>query len=463
MKSIFCGFYSTAAESIKDIWLSESTLFVFDTNCLLNLYRCEEHTREEILDVMRELKEKTWIPFQVGFEYQRNRISVIEESIVSLSKIKDELKKIYTQNIITSGKVKKHLYNSLSEEISTLQSQLKESIDIYINEKIEPRIANKKKISDHDFIRDEIDNIIGENVGAIPTQEYIDSLNELGQKRYSKKQPPGFNDDKKNEISLFKNVEFQNKYGDLYLWKEIIEKAKSENIKNVIFVCDDNKSDWCYSTDKNTYGPLAALKTEICSEAKIQEFRLITQLTFLHEAKQFLVNIQISESSLNEVKELSYADESSKNKKYHTIKDIFESYTNIKNGINREKEDDFYDGLNINEYYLKIDKIRDLLSQAKSVDFEAQENIEILDEALSSNSKFRHIYTNEIKDALIEDLKQMYSLSVIIDNSLKTETVLDNDQIISLEQNSEQLKYLIQRIRLSLVNLKRYITFVKLA
>lgn len=463
MKSIFCGFYSTAAESIKDIWLSESTLFVFDTNCLLNLYRCEEHTREEILDVMRELKEKTWIPFQVGFEYQRNRRKVIEESIVSLSKIKDELKKIYTQNILTSGKVKKHLYNALSEEISALQSQLKESIDIYINEKIEPRIINKKKISDHDFIRDEIDKIIGENVGAIPTQEYIDSLNELGHKRYSKKQPPGFNDDAKNGISLFNNLEFQNKYGDLYLWKEIIEKAKSDNITNVVFVCDDNKNDWWYILGENTYGPLAALKTEICSEAKIQEFRLITQLTFLHEAKQFLVNIQISESSLKEVEELSYANESSKSIKYHTIKDLFETYKNIKNGINREKEDDFYDGLNINEYYLKIDKIRDLLSQAKSVDFEAQENIEILDEALNSNSKFRHIYTNEIKDALIEDLKQMYSLSVIIDNSLKTETVLDNDQIISLEQNSVQLEYLIQRIRLSLVNLKRYITFVKLA
>ena len=91
VKSTFSGFYSTSNDTLQDIWNSGATLFVFDTNCLLNLYRCEDHTREDILNVMNELSDRIWIPFQVGLEYQRNRRTVIEESINSLKKIKEEL------------------------------------------------------------------------------------------------------------------------------------------------------------------------------------------------------------------------------------------------------------------------------------------------------------------------------------------------------------------------------------
>ncbi|HDW7346312.1 TPA: hypothetical protein RM259_002248, partial [Escherichia coli] len=107
MKSTFLGFYSTPTESAENIWLDDSTLFVFDTNCLLNLYRCEDHTREDILKVMDVIASRTWIPFQVGFEYQRNRRSVIEDSIKSLNNIKNELESIYTKEILSSGGVKK--------------------------------------------------------------------------------------------------------------------------------------------------------------------------------------------------------------------------------------------------------------------------------------------------------------------------------------------------------------------
>ncbi|EEY5242699.1 hypothetical protein ET266_01770 [Escherichia coli] len=322
MKSTFLGFYSTPTESLADIWLDDSTLFVFDTNCLLNLYRCEDHTREDIIKVMKAVAPRTWIPFQVGFEFQRNRRVVIEDSIASLDKIHDELKKIYTQNILSSGSVKKQLYNALSEEISSLQEQIKKPIDDYINEKIVPRISSKKKISEHDFIRDQIDEIILDKVGEPPTQEKINKINELGEKRYENKLPPGFKDASKQDKSFFSNIEFQDKYGDLYLWKEIIEKAKSEDIKSVIFICDDNKSDWWFIHSGKTHGALASLKTEICTEANIDNFKLINQLTFLHEAKSYLNDINISESSLKEVEELSSL------KAIKKLDEVFSSYLN---------------------------------------------------------------------------------------------------------------------------------------
>ncbi|HFV5412368.1 TPA: PIN domain-containing protein [Escherichia coli] len=320
MKSTFLGFYSTPTESAENIWLDDSTLFVFDTNCLLNLYRCEDHTREDILKVMDVIASRTWIPFQVGFEYQRNRRSVIEDSIKSLNNIKNELESIYTKEILSSGGVKKHLYNSLNKELSNLQEQIKKPIDKYINEKITPRIESKKTISDHDIIRDRIDIITFNKVGKIPTQEQINKVNELGEKRYDNKIPPGFKDASKKSKSFFSGVEFQDKFGDLYLWREIVEKSKSDKIKNVIFICDDNKEDWWFSHSGKTHGALESLKTEICNEANLKNFKLINQLTFLHEAKKYLKDIEISESSLKEVEELSNTGTTVTNETYSQYK-----------------------------------------------------------------------------------------------------------------------------------------------
>lgn len=305
MKSSFTGFYSSSNQELREIWNDPHTLFVFDTNCLLNLYRCEEQTREDILNVMRVISERTWIPFQVGFEFQRNRRKVIEESIDSLNKIKAQLENIYTQNILSHGSVKKHLYNALSDEVSDLQLNLKTPIDEFINNNISTRINNKLEITKHDHIRVSIDDIILDNVGTPPSQESIDGVNKLGEDRYKKKIPPGFKDDTKKSNSYFGGVEFQDKYGDLYLWKEIIDKANSEQINNVIFICDDNKSDWWFIIEGKTHGALEALKTEICKDANIESFKLVSQSTFLHEAKDYLLDIQISESSLKEVENLS--------------------------------------------------------------------------------------------------------------------------------------------------------------
>lgn len=302
---MYPGFYSTSDQALRDIWGSNSTLFVFDTNCLLNLYRCEEHTREEILNVMRAIANRTWIPFQVGLEYQRNRRSVIEESIASLSKIEAGLQRLFSENILSHGSVKKHLYNSLSEEVSSLQLQIRKPIEEFINEKITPRIESKKQIADHDFIRDHIDSIISDKVGELPTQEKIDTIDKEGELRYDRKVPPGFKDASKKSTSYHSGLKLQDKFGDLYLWKEIIEKSTMEDINNVIFVCDDNKDDWWYEYGGQTHGPLESLKTEICKDANIENFKLINQSTFLHDAKKYLRNVNVSEASLKEVESLS--------------------------------------------------------------------------------------------------------------------------------------------------------------
>ncbi|MHA1000172.1 PIN-like domain-containing protein [Leclercia pneumoniae] len=304
MKNEFCGFYSTPDKSLESVWKDGTTLFVLDTNCLLNLYRCEDGTREDIIKVMKELSPRIWIPFQVGYEYQRTRRTVIEESISSLSNIKLELIKFYKQSILEQAGIKKHLYNKLNSDISEFQKSLQHNIDTFISSKIDVRIESKEKISKHDFIRDQLDAIISGNVGSTPTQEEIDRINELGEDRYEKKIPPGYKDSSKKGVSYYSDIIFKDKFGDLYIWEQLIEKAKEDKIETVVFVSDDLKADWVFVHKGITHGPLESLKTEICKRSNIKNFRLINQLSFLREAKEYLRNVNVSVETLNEVKEL---------------------------------------------------------------------------------------------------------------------------------------------------------------
>ena len=388
MKTKFPGYYSTPEESLSDIWSSEATLFVFDTNCLLNLYRCEEHTREDILNVMKAIANRIWIPFHVGLEYQKNRRTVINTSIESLENIKEALTNIYTQNILEHGKVKRALYNKLSEGITNLQDSLKEQIESFIDSEIETRITSKQSISSHDSIRDAIDNIIADKIGDMPTQEIINEIDKEGEQRYSKKIPPGFKDSAKKDITHHSGITFQDKFGDLYLWKELIKKASEENIKNIVLISDDTKDDWIFKYNNVTYGPLESLKTEICQHSNIDNFKLINQFTFLNDAKRFINNINVSDASLEEVEKLSLNDE------------VPERFLDIEN---LKSENKFYSYIsNFTDFH--TDKIK-YKSNQQFVILRAQDQLNTF---------------NELAEKSLSILNDMASIDSFLDNDQKS-------------------------------------------
>jgi hypothetical protein len=308
VKKLFCGFYSLNDENIvKDIWNSNKTVFIFDTNCLLNLYRCEDKTRDDILSVMTRLSNKIWLPFFVCLEYQKNRRTVISESISSLNQISKSLDSVVTSitDSLSAGKVKKHLYNSLSDDIHSLQGEIKPLIEKFIQEHIEPRISSKTKIDKKDIIRDEIDKLVADRCGSPPSKEWISEINSKGDYRYSNEIPPGFLDAGKKGKKHYNGLEFEEKYGDLYIWMEIVEKCVEDEIENVIFICDDNKNDWWYEKKGITHGPLESLQTEIHAKSNVKNFKLLNQATFLRDAQKYLSDINIDLESLKEVQDIS--------------------------------------------------------------------------------------------------------------------------------------------------------------
>lgn len=343
MRKTFCGFYSLNDKKvIKEIWNSDKTIFVFDTNCLLNLYRCEDTTRDDILDVMSKISEKIWLPFFVCLEYQKNRRTVITDSISNLNLIKNSLNEVVNSvtKSLSTGNVKKHLYNALSESVHSLQKDIKPLIDEFIASNIDTRIDSKEKINKRDIIRDRIDVLVNDKCGSPPTAEWINDVNNKGAERYKKLIPPGFMDASKAGKKYFFDLEFEEKYGDLYIWMEIIEKSKKNDIESVIFVCDDRKKDWWYETKGITHGALESLQTEIYTKSGIKNFKLMTQATFLHNAQDCLPNIKINSESLKEVQQIS--DSQNDLRKIVINTTLKRAFYNSQNDAAKESLDDLF-------------------------------------------------------------------------------------------------------------------------
>jgi hypothetical protein len=75
MRKQFPGYYRpTSADFAQKV---KECVFCFDTNVLLNLYRYTPESRENLIKVLQAVKDRVWLPHQVGIEYQRRRIEVL--------------------------------------------------------------------------------------------------------------------------------------------------------------------------------------------------------------------------------------------------------------------------------------------------------------------------------------------------------------------------------------------------
>jgi len=91
MKGLFPQYDDLAEKNFGIAW--KQAIFVFDTNVLLNLYRYQTGTRDELLTVLGQLSGRVWIPHHVALEFQRNRLKVIAEQSKRFSEVRRTIEK----------------------------------------------------------------------------------------------------------------------------------------------------------------------------------------------------------------------------------------------------------------------------------------------------------------------------------------------------------------------------------
>lgn len=279
MKTHYPGFYKPTDETFAELW--QNATVVFDTNVLLDLYRVSNETAKKLIEMIAYFanKDRVFIPCQVAMEYHRN---LLETILMQKAKYSDALKCLKDfERKISEKRNHPYLTAKLKERFSSLLTDIESSFKEQTN-KIE-------KIITQPSIKDELATLLDGKVGDGFSKEELDKIREEGAIRYAAKIPPGFKDADKSS---------DNQYGDLVIWKEVLEFAKQQQV-GIIYVSSDVKDDWYLRLHGITYGPHPDL---------IKEFETYTnQSIYLYSLDLFLIEANkqkvadIPRASLDEV------------------------------------------------------------------------------------------------------------------------------------------------------------------
>lgn len=255
MRNAIKEYIELSGQEKNDLW--NTATFVFDTNVFLNLYRYSNKTRNQLLESFKWLKTRIWMPYQVASEFCKDRYSVIDEANKRFDTIENEAGKL-----IDSWKKELRL-DSNDTDIEELSKYLKQ----WIANKRDNNYLTFSATDDEVF--SSLLTLFDGKVGVpFNVEEKLD-IEQEGKNRYENKIPPGYKDSKKTD----------NRFGDLFIWKEIIRYAKSKKV-NIIFVTHDQKEDWWNTISGKTIGPRIELRKEFYEETG-KMFHMYTMSAFL--------------------------------------------------------------------------------------------------------------------------------------------------------------------------------------
>jgi len=305
MKTIFYAYNIIRNDAFYDsIW--KNGTFVFDTNALLNMYRYQKTARNDLIHIMEKLSERIWIPYHVCLEYHRNKYDIISQHTSEIDNIKE--------SIDTKVKSIDEQLNSLKKRIridsditQKFQAEISKSMDDFFAQ-LDKLIQESKITHDNDIVIKEIYRLFEGKIGTRPSQETINEIEKDGENRFKSSVPPGFKDKKKDKQESPKyshdGINYQGKYGDLFIWKQLIEHANTNELKDVIFITDDNKEDWWAETKGQKVAPRIELIDEIYRDAKVERFHMYSTENFIKYATKHL-NIEINENTIEEVRTIT--------------------------------------------------------------------------------------------------------------------------------------------------------------
>ena len=230
------------------------------------------------------IQAKLFIPHQAAKEFLKNRLSVTAAQADEYTKAARTI----TELASTLQNKKKHPF--LPEtDLPGFKTQVEHLVDL-LSQQRETLLNRLTKDEILDFIQQLADDRTGTSFSDLALVE----LAADGEKRYAAEIPPGYKDTKKDAAG-----DPYRKFGDLIVWKQLIEKAKSEK-KSLIFVTDDKKDDWWIEQSGRTIGPRTELREEFIAEVS-KDFWMYTVDLFIEEAAK-ASNKLVSATVLEEIR-----------------------------------------------------------------------------------------------------------------------------------------------------------------
>jgi hypothetical protein len=293
MKTLFPGYYRPSEEEFADMW--QEGIFAFDANILLNIYRYTPETQKSFFDVLEKLTNRIWIPYQVAYEYQVQRLNVIsaqEKAYVQIESLFDQtLRKL--EGGLSS--YRKHTYVDVKRLLKSIQKEFDRA-----KKGLQKVKAKHPNYFDSDPLRENITELFDGKIGGSYSEKELKDLYKEAEKRFSSSPPipPGYEDAKTKDAPQ--------KYGDAIVWFQLMDYAKQYK-KPMFLITDDRKDDWWFTYEGKTIGPRPELIQEMKSIAGIS-FYMYDGYKFLDYAQNFF-GIEGQKSAVKEAKEIREQDE----------------------------------------------------------------------------------------------------------------------------------------------------------
>jgi hypothetical protein len=274
--------------------LFNSGLIVLDANALLDLYRYQAATRNDLIDIFTRLKGRLWVPHQAMLEFFENRLSAIagrseeaEQAIGNLRKKGIELETIVRQwanRFGSTGESTEMLVSSISSTVNGVAEKIREQSSDDAFEQAEDTAK--------DPVIRSLASILEKGVGdPLPDGELLSAKKEA-KRRITDRKPPGWRDADKRE----------NPDGDYLIWYETLKEAKRRGV-DILFVTGDVKSDWWWRDRGKSKGPLPELMYEMHLIAGVRLFMLRPESLLVHAGN--VLGLHVSDDSVRDARRVT--------------------------------------------------------------------------------------------------------------------------------------------------------------
>ncbi|UMZ36007.1 PIN-like domain-containing protein [Priestia megaterium] len=291
MKEYFPGFYLPTEEEFKKLW--SECLFVFDTNALLYVYRYPDSSRNMLINILKQIKDRIWIPHQVGMEYHLHLHNEISNQHGAYENIQNSLEEKFQE-------IEDLLKKQASRHVNfTINTELIKSIEKNLDDLVQDINKQKESHPNLNITQNELAELFNKKVGNAYSQDKLNEIFQDGKQRYPVKTPPGFKDhnNKKGKKKIFEGLSYEDQYGDLVLWYQVIDKA-IESKSSIILITDDVKEDWWRQEKGKTVGPHPELIKEFKDKTNNLSIYMYQTERFIEYAKKYL-NLEEEQSRID--------------------------------------------------------------------------------------------------------------------------------------------------------------------
>ncbi|WP_433553967.1 PIN-like domain-containing protein [Micromonospora zamorensis] len=257
MAGLFDGFegYRVVTPAEKREALTKALVAV-DANVLLNLYRYNPRTTNDLLAVLDKLGDRLVVPHQAIREFHRNRLKAIGNPEQANNDARSALDKsqhaarraldVWSKQVALDESELQHLHDDVGRVFDTLRA----AVDRAAPDRVHPSTP-----TDEDPVLRRLTDLLDGKVLPCPDDARWSALIDEGKQRVAEMVPPGYLDaDKSDQYP-------EGAAGDFLVYTQACEVAKAREL-DLIIVTNDEKDDWWWRRGGDLIGPRQEMTRE---------------------------------------------------------------------------------------------------------------------------------------------------------------------------------------------------------